>query len=134
MKSSRTFGVATAFAISLAWPALVQAQASSPSRAEVKAQTKQAVKDRATTPAGEGIPDETKAPDTKSAKTRAERKAQTMEDRKEGQLAPAGTRPDYPKGSKSKGEKTRAERKAETREARKEGKLAPAGEAPTPGK
>ena len=134
MKNSRTFGVATAFAISLACPALALAQASSPTRAEVKAQTKQAVKDRATTPAGEGIPDETKAPDTKSTKTRAERKAQTMEDRKEGQLAPAGTRPDYPKGSKSKGDKTRAERKAETRDARKEGKLTPAGEAPTPGK
>jgi hypothetical protein len=134
MKSSRTFGVAAAFAISLTCPALVMAQASSPTRAEVKAQTKQAVKERATTPAGEAVPDETKAPDTKSTKTRAERKAQTMEARKGGELAPAGTKPDYPKGSKAKSDKTRAERKEETRQARKEGKLAPAGESATPAK
>ncbi len=134
MKSSWTFGAAAAFAISLACPALVMAQASSPTRADVKAQTKQAVKERTTTPAGEAVPDETKSPDTKSSKTRAERKAQTMEARKAGGLAPAGTSPDYPKGSKSKGDKTRAERKAEASQARKEGKLAPAGESPSPSK
>jgi len=128
MKPTRFLGAAAACALTLIWTSGAYAQASAPSRADVKAETKQAVKDKTVTPAGEGVADETKAPGTKTNRTRADRKAQTREDRKEGNLAAAGPAPDYPKNSKSKGTKTRAERKAETAQARKEGKLAPAGE------
>ena len=128
MQHIHHLGAAAALAVAAVWSPAALAQASSPSRAEVKAETRQAVKDKATTPAGEGVAGEAKAPDMKTSRTRAERKAQTRADRKEGNLAAAGPAPDYPKNSKSKGTKTRAERKAETAQARKEGKLAPAGE------
>ena len=64
------------------------AQASSPTRAEVKAETKAAEKSGALTPAGEGPV--VGQPGRSSETTRAARKAKTKAEAKAGQLTPAG--------------------------------------------
>ena len=66
------------------------AQAPSPTRAEVKAETKAAETAGGLTPAGEGPGAMGKQPPTTSDKTRAERKAQTQADVKAGKTQPAG--------------------------------------------
>jgi len=116
------------------------AQASAPSRAEVKAETKAAEKSGALVPAGEGPGAMGKQPSTMSDKTRAERKATTKADAKSGELKPAGEAV-KPAGAMSKDDKadknagsmtTRADRKAQTKADVKAGKTQPAGEAPQP--
>ena len=72
------------------------AQASSPSRAEVKEETKAAKQSGQLTPAGEGTKDTKVAPNT-STKTKDERKAETSSAAKNKQLTPAGEGPDQPK-------------------------------------
>jgi hypothetical protein len=103
--------------------------ASSPTRAEVKAQAKTG----SLAPAGEGLT--ASAPGTASDKTRADRKATTKADAKSGALKPAGEAAEMKddKADKMKGtDKTRAERKATTKADAKAGKLQPAGEAAQP--
>jgi hypothetical protein len=94
-------------------------------RAEVKAETKKAVKDGTANPPGEGSG--TTQPTGKSEKARAEVKAETKKAVKDGTANPKG------EGSAAtavpaKSDKSRAEVKAETKKAAKEGKLTPAGE------
>jgi hypothetical protein len=100
------------------------AQASSPSRAEVKAEAKGAAK----APVGEAG-SETPRPSTMSDKTRAERKATTKMDKASGNLKSAGEASGM-KDEKSTGGSTttRAERKAKTRAANKSGQIPEAGE------
>jgi hypothetical protein len=107
------------------------AQASSPTRAEVKAEAKKG----ALAPAGEGPGAMGKQPPTTSDKTRAERKATTKAEVKPGKTDPAGDAAELKmdKADKSTGtDKTRAERKAQTKADVKAGKTQPAGEAPQP--
>jgi hypothetical protein len=107
------------------------AQASAPTRAEVKAEAKKG----ALAPAGEGPGAMGKQPPTSSDKTRAERKAQTKADVKAGKTDPAGDAAELKMDAadKAKGtDKTRAERKAQTRADVKAGKTQPAGEAAQP--
>ena len=99
------------------------AQASSPTRAEVKAEARKG----AMAPAGEATGSVT--PGKGSNTTKEERKAKTKADRASGNLkatGEAGTQPG--KGS----EVDRTARKADTKAANKAGKLTPAGEAATP--
>lgn len=111
------------------------AQASSPTRAEVKAQARSG----SLAPAGEGAAVNPSSPDAKNAKTtktRSERKSETKMARDAGSLKPAG---EADKMKDEKAEKsrasttTRADRKAETKAAVKAGATTPAGEADTPG-
>ena len=102
------------------------AQASSPTRAEVKAEAKKG----SLAPAGEGP---IAAVPTGTDKTRAERKAKTKADAKAGALKPAGEAADMKDGAVTAGsDKTRAERKAQTKADIKAGKTQPAGEAAAP--
>jgi hypothetical protein len=101
------------------------AQASSPTRAEVKAEAKKG----ALAPAGEGP--QAVVPKT-TDKTRAERKAQAKADEKAGNIKAAGEGVDAKTKVASGSDKTRAERKAQTKADAKAGKLTPAGEAATP--
>ena len=104
------------------------AQASSPTRAEVKAEARTG----ALAPAGQGP--EAVVPKT-SDKTRAQRKAQTKADEKSGALKPAGDAADMKKDgavAAKTSDKTRAERKAQTKADIKAGKTVPAGEAAMP--
>ena len=68
------------------------AQASSPSRADVKAETKAAQKAGELAPAGEGGTKKREKAEksSKSSLTREERKAQAKADQKAGQMRPAG--------------------------------------------
>jgi hypothetical protein len=112
------------------------AQASSPTRAEVKAEAKSGP----LAPAGEGPGAMGKQPSTASDKTRADRKATTKAERSSGELKPAGeaVKPAGAMGKDDKSEKstasmtTRADRKAQTKADIKAGKTQPAGEAPQP--
>jgi hypothetical protein len=97
--------------------------ASSPTRAEVKAEAKA----KGVTPAGEKP---TPQPSTMSDKTRAERKATTRSDKAAGELKQAGEvgSEKQDKAMKSTGTETnRAERKAKTKAAEKSGEI-PTGE------
>lgn len=96
------------------------------SRAEVKEETKKAVK-AGETKAGEAMPGPKEAP-TKSVTTRAERKATAKEAVKAGETK-AGEGMPGAKEAPVKSTKTRAERKAETAKAVKEGTTLPVGEA-----
>jgi hypothetical protein len=104
--------------------AYAQDAAAPKTRAEVKAETKKALKDGTANPPGEGnVPTATPA---KSDKPRAEVKAEAKKAVKEG----TGTKGE---GSSvtavpKKSDKSRAEVKAETKKAAKDGKLTPAGE------
>ena len=99
------------------------AQASSPSRADVKAETKAAGKSGQLAPAGDRP---TKQPSKASDTTREARKSQTKADQKAGNLAEAGESP-TPQPSKGS-ETTREARKAQTKADQKAGKIQPAGE------
>lgn len=124
MKKALTI-VAAAAAAMLAQGAF--AQASAPTRAEVKSDAK-----AARTPAGEGPGAMSGAPDTKSSTTRSERKARTRAAVKSGETVPAGEGPDAGASGAGKSTSTtsRAERRAKTRAAVKEGSTIPAGEGP----
>ena len=101
------------------------AQASSPSRAEVKAEAKKG----ALAPAGEATGSVT--PGKGSSTTKEERKAQTKADRSAHNLAPAGEAT----GSTAPGkgsETTKEARKAQTKADVKAGKTQPAGESAQP--
>jgi hypothetical protein len=107
--------------------------ASSPSRADVKAETRALEKAGKLEPAGPGgTRAERMAAPPKSTKTRAERKAETVAARKAGTLRPAGSGPTKAEltAPPPTSTKTRAERKAETRAAARARQLTPAGEAP----
>ena len=101
------------------------AQASSPTRAEVKAEAKKG----ALAPAGEGP--QAVVPKT-TDKTRAERKAQAKADEKAGAIKPAGEGVEAKTNVTAGSDKTRAERKAQTKADVKAGKTVPAGEAAMP--
>ena len=104
------------------------AQASSPTRAEVKAQAKTG----SLAPAGEGPGAMASAPKG-TDKTRMERKATTKADRASGSLKPAGDAADQKDGQPTPGSvTTRADRKARTKAEARTGSLQPAGEAPQP--
>lgn len=96
------------------------------SRAEVKEETKKAVK-AGETKAGEAAPGAKEMPG-KSTKERAERKAETAKAVKAGETKAGESLPGA-KEAPTKSTKTRAERKAETAKAVKEGATLPAGEA-----
>jgi hypothetical protein len=103
------------------------AQASSPTRAEVKAQAKTG----ALAPAGEAV--QSPMPAASSDKTRAARKSTTKGDRATGGLKATGETADKNDGAASKSsDTTRADRKATTKADRAAGTLKPAGEAPQP--
>ncbi len=109
------------------------AQASSPTRAEVKAEAKKG----SLAPAGEGpgTNPEKSQPSTMSDKSRADRKATTKADRASGGLKPAGEAAELKddKAEKAKGGMVnRADRKADTKAAVKARTTQPAGEAPQP--
>lgn len=109
------------------------AQASSPTRAEVKAEAKKG----ALAPAGEGpgTNPEKSQPSTMSDKSRADRKATTKADRAAGALKPAGEAAELKddKADRSKGGLvSRADRKAATKAAVKARATQPAGETPQP--
>jgi hypothetical protein len=94
----------------------VFAQASSPTRAEVKAQAKTGT----IAPAGERPEITPSAP--KSTMTRAERKAEVKSDKAAGKLEPAGEAADTKAAAPASGPKlTRAQRKAATASAVKAG-------------
>ena len=125
--------VAAAF---LCGAASAQTEPASPSRAEVKAQTRAANKARQLAPAGEGPSADPMAKST-SGKTKAERKAETLQARKEGKLAPAGLagqlKVDKAMAAASS-PRTKEERRSETRAANRARKMAPAGEVGEPKK
>jgi hypothetical protein len=109
------------------------AQASSPTRADVKAEARKG----GLAPAGEGpgTNPEKSQQSTMSDKSRADRKATTKADRASGALKPAGEGAEAKddKAEKSKATTTdRAMRKADTKAAVKARTTQPAGEAPTP--
>jgi hypothetical protein len=112
------------------------AQASSPSRADVKAETKAAEKSGKLTPAGEGPGAMTSGTAGPSDKTREQRKAQTKADAKAHNLTAAGEGPGAATSGGTRGDKTssttREERKAQTKADAKAGKLQPAGESAGP--
>ena len=114
----------------------VFAQASSPSRADVKAETKAAEKSGKLTPAGEGPGAMTSGTAGPSDKTREQRKAQTKADAKAHNLTAAGEGPGAATSGGTRGDKTssttREERKAQTKADAKAGKLQPAGESAGP--
>jgi hypothetical protein len=106
------------------------AQASAPTRADVKAEAKGAAK----APTGEAQT-MSKQPSTMSDKSRADRKETTKMDKAGGNLKPAGEAASVKedKAMKSTGtETTRAERKAKTKAANKAGEIPAAGEAGSP--
>jgi hypothetical protein len=118
--------IAAAVAL-LAQGAYAADAASSPTRAEVKAETAKANKEGKLMPAGDGKPN---TPATKSSDTtRAAVKADTAAAEKQGKLMPAGDgKPNTPATKSS--DTTRAAVKADTTKLNKEGKLLPAGDAP----
>ena len=129
MSSKSILFVAAVLATSLSAPA-VFAQASSPTRAAVKADTRAAEKAGKLTPAGEAA-NPTITPASGPTTTRAERKSATLAARKAGTLTPAGPNQKADVAvQKQPPTKTRAERKAETLDAKKKGELVPAGEGP----
>ena len=94
------------------------------SRAEVKEETKAAVK-KGETKAGEANP--TPVEKTKSTRNRAERKAETAAAEKSGAIKSGENAPSMEK-SGGKSDKARADVKAETKKAVKEGGTPAAGE------
>lgn len=119
-------GVATAAAVFFTQAAGAQTASS---RAEVKAETRNAQKAGQLTPAGEGSPKA--APQEPSSRTRGERKGETLQARKAGELRKAGEEPEWKAGrvaARTPSTTTRAERKANTLAAARSGQLTPAGE------
>ncbi len=101
------------------------AQASTPSRAEVKAEAKTS----ATAPTGEAQT-MSKQPSTMSDKTRAERKSTTKAAAKAGEIPDAGEKGEMQRTKKpsTSSNTTRAERNAKTKAATKAGEIPDAGE------
>lgn len=119
--------VAAAFAISVGG---ASAQ-STPSRQQIKSETRAAERAGRLTPAGEGPI--FGRPSLKSTKTRAERKAETKQARAAGELEPAGDAVELKEDQIDRSRPStvnRAERKAATRAAEKAGRLVPAGQGP----
>ena len=108
------------------------AQPSAPAaRADVKAETKAAVKDGTIPKAGEGpVAPRVAASGGMSGKTRADRKAETQADRKDNKLTPAGeaVRPAAAPVPATGSTAARADVKAETKAAVKDGTIPKAGE------
>jgi hypothetical protein len=126
MKMKTTLSLIAAAAVAMLAQGVYAQAASSPARADVKAEGKAAAKSG-----------ETKALETQSAtapakststKARADVKADTKTATKEGKTMKAGDKPDTP--AKSTSTTARADVKADTKKATKEGKTMPAGEAP----
>ncbi len=126
MKTKLIFGAVAAAVAVFSQGAF--AQASSPTRAEVKAEARTG----AAAPAGEGPNLTGQHPSKTSTKSRMERKAKTRAEAKAGKLEPAGQAAEPVTPSASAAVTTRAERKATTRAAAKAGELKPAGEAAMP--
>jgi hypothetical protein len=99
------------------------AQASSPSRADVKAETKAAGKTGQLAPAGDRP---TQQPSKASNTTREARKSQTKADQKAGNLAEAGESPTPQPSTTSN--TTRQARKSQTKADQKAGNIPKAGE------
>jgi len=129
MGSKIVLMAAVAIAGSLACQ-VAAAQASSPSRADVKAEAATANK------AGETRAGEMGGAKPKSTghstTTRAERKKTTAEANKKGELEGAGVHGPSGPAVTSKSNTTREERKKATAEANKKGELAPAGDTNKP--
>jgi len=126
MKTKLVLGAVAAAVAVFSQGAFAQA-ASSPTRAEVKAEAKKG----ALAPAGEATGSVT--PGKGSNTTREERKATTKADRASGNLKATGEAGDLKGTQPGKGsEVDRTARKADTKAANKAGKLTPAGEAATP--
>lgn len=121
MKTNFVLGAVAAAAVAV-FSQGAFAQASSPTRAEVKADAKTAAKG----PTGEAQTN-SKQPSTMSDKTRAERKATTRMDAKTGEIKEAGEKPTAMPSKSS--DTTRAERKSKTKAAAKSGEIPAAGEA-----
>ena len=103
------------------------AQASSPTRAEVKAEAKTG----ALAPSGQAVQDPT--PSTKTSDTtRAARKAQAKQDNATGKIPASGQAVLDPSPSTKTSDTTRAARKATTKADAKAGQLQPSGENPNP--
>ncbi|HZV93563.1 MAG TPA: hypothetical protein VFF72_10120 [Caldimonas sp.] len=101
------------------------AQASSPTRAEVKAEAKTAAK----APAGEAGAGELKRPSTHSTKTRAQRKAETKAALKAHEGEAMGEAGSMKSQNTAGSTTTRAERKAKTKAALKAHEGTPMGQA-----
>jgi len=130
MVSKIVWMAAVAIAGSLACQ-VAAAQASSPSRADVKAET--AAANKSGELAGPGVHGPSGPSTTgKSTMTREQRKKATAEANKKGELAGAGVH--GPSGTPHSGTSTmtREQRKKETAEANKKGQLAPAGDTNKP--
>ena len=119
-------------AIALAFAPLAFGQSTgSPTRSEVKAETRALAKSGRLTPAGEGSPINPAEKNFKSQKTRADRKGETRQAARNHELQPAGSASLWKADQKLRAQPTqnsRPDRKAETRLAQKERKLTPAGE------
>jgi hypothetical protein len=114
-------------------PACAVAASDSPSRAEVKAQTRAAQRAGQLTPAGEGF--RRVAPQPASTKTRAARKAEALQARRAGEFQKAGLEPEWKAAraaARVPSTTTRAQRKAATLAAARAGQLTPAGEGVKP--
>ena len=137
MKTKSVLTVVAAAAIAV-FAQGVFAQASAPTRADVKAETKAAEKSGALTPAGQGPgAASTEKAGTSAKKTRAERRAEAKAARASGDLKPAGEGGEMKADKADRSAKTtrnRAERKAETKAAVKAHQTTPAGEATQPTK
>ncbi len=108
---------------------VAQAQASSPTRADVKAETRAA--EKAGQIPGPGVRGPTGHAPTGTPVNRADRKKATRDAEKAGQLTPPGASNRADNAIRAKPTtRSRAERKAETRAANKKGELVPAGQGP----
>lgn len=128
LSPSKVFFLMSVSALAFAYveTASAQSDASPPSRADVKAQTRAANKSNDLWRGGEApLPSK---PFT-SEKSRTERKGETIAARRAGELKPPGEA-DYKAhvARPAQTEKTRADRKSETLAAAKAGTLAPSGE------
>jgi hypothetical protein len=126
MSSKFIFVAAVAVAGSLACQGAAAQAASSPSRADVKAETRAAAKTGEMDAGVRGGP-KPKSTGT-STMTRAERKKATAEANKAGELEGAGVRGPGGPAVTSNSNTTRADRKKATAEANKKGELVPAGQ------
>jgi hypothetical protein len=129
MQMKNALTIVAAVAAAMFSQATFAQAASSPTRAEVKAETAQAKKDGKLAPAGDTM---AKPQSTKSEKTKAQRQADAKALEKSGKAAPAGDTMDKPAAKTS--DTTRAAVKEETKADAKAGKLTPAGDAPAPAK
>jgi hypothetical protein len=132
MGTRNAFIAVAAVAASMTWQ-LAAAQASSPTRADVKAETRAAEKSGTLARPGELGGPVVKAPEGSGTKvTRAERKKATREANKAGKLARPGSSNAADNAIRAQPTTaSRADRKSDTRAANKRGELESAGEAST---